>query len=50
MTEIIALWFLGLAMFVIYTNLLYEGTLIEKVKFIGAFMGVFTVACYFVGM
>lgn len=45
MNEVLAIWFLTLVMIIIYTHFLYEGTTIEKVKFIGVFMGVFTLAC-----
>ena len=45
MAEIIGLWFLSLALVVIYTWFLYDDTFIEKVKFICMFMGVFTLAC-----
>lgn len=53
MNEVVALWFLSLAMSVFYTWILHEGTFIEKVKFVGAFMGFFTVLCVgvcFIGM
>ena len=50
MNEVVALWFLSLAMSVFYTWILHEGTSVEKVKFVGAFMGVFTVMCFGVSL
>ena len=45
MNEVIGFWILSLALSILYTWLLYDGTFIEKVKFICSFMIAFTVLC-----
>ena len=45
MNEVICFWFLGLALSILYTWLLYDGTFSEKVKFVCGFMIAFTLLC-----